>query len=102
MNVCFLRVLFSDCSKLCQIFNSTLNLFLSYSVSIPLSEEAVEGFLFEATMMKQFQHPNVMSMFGISVFEKKPCVLLPLLKWGNVEEYLKKNKEVDVFFLLIA
>ena len=45
--------------------------------------------------MKEFNHPNVMSLIGISVHEDKPCVILPLMSNGDLENYLRKHSEVN-------
>ena len=47
--------------------------------------------------MRQFNHPNILSICGISVHEDKPCVILPLMSNGDLEKYLRKHDEVKCF-----
>lgn len=60
-----------------------------------MSLEAVEEFLQEAVIMREFNHQNVMSLLGVSVSEEKPCVLLPLLSNGDLKKYLKNQSLVS-------
>ena len=47
--------------------------------------------------MKKFNHHNVLKMIGISVYEGKPCIILPLMSNGDLQKYLKSNKSVSIF-----
>ena len=67
-----------------------------------------DEFLREATRMKMFDHPNVLSLLGISVYEEVPCVILPFMSNGDLKTYMTNNKEVKksginnwVFFAIL-
>ena len=64
------------------------------------SNQVVQEFLQEAAMMKQFHHPNVMSVFGVSMDENKPCIILPLMENRDLKQYLTHNKLVSRFLFL--
>ena len=57
----------------------------------------VEDFLFEATTMKKFDHPNILPLIGISLCEEKPCAVVPLMHLGDLKSYLMKHKKVKKF-----
>lgn len=44
--------------------------------------------------MVSFDHPNVMSLIGVSVDGEIPLLILPFMVNGNVLEYVKNNKEL--------
>lgn len=46
--------------------------------------------------MKEFKHPNILSVFGISVHEAKPCIILPLMVNGDLKHYLVRNDKVSL------
>ena len=46
---------------------------------IEINNQVTETFLQEVIIMRQFNHPNVLSLIGVSVHDNKPCVLLPLM-----------------------
>ena len=56
---------------------------------LEMNNQVVEEFLQEAIIMKRFNHPNVISLFGVSVHNNKPCIILPLLINGDLKSYLK-------------
>ena len=60
-----------------------------------VNNQAVEDFLQEMIKMKQFNHPNVLSLIGVSVHNDKPCIILPLMTNGDLHRYLKKHFEVS-------
>ena len=61
-----------------------------------MNNQVIEDFLQEATIMRQFNHPNILSMFGVSVHNDKPCVIMPLMSNGDLKNYLKHNSSVSV------
>ena len=65
-----------------------------------IAPHETDEFLREATRMKMFDHPNVLSLLGISVYEAKPCVLLPLMSHGDLRTYMRNNQEVGKFRIL--
>ena len=66
---------------------------------IALNNELIEEFLQESMIMKQLNHPNVLSLFGVSVHDNKPCVILPLMTNGDLRSYLKSSNLVILFVL---
>ena len=58
----------------------------------------VESILREAVTMRMLDHPNVLSLLGVSLHGARPCVILPLMKNGNLKDYLENNKSVSVHF----
>ena len=51
----------------------------------------IVDFLQEMTVMKQFDHPNVLSLIGVSVLEDKPCALLPLMSNGDLRKFINDH-----------
>ncbi|XP_045143030.1 tyrosine-protein kinase Mer [Echinops telfairi] len=57
------------------------------------SQREIEEFLREAACMKDFDHPNVISLFGVCIEMSsqgipKPMVILPFMKYGDLHTYL--------------
>ena len=65
------------------------------AVQVQLDNQVIEDLLMEAIIMQKFNHPNVLNMFGISVYEEKPCIILPFMSNGNLKDYLAANKSVS-------
>ena len=42
--------------------------------------------------MKEFNHPNVLSLIGISIENSQPMIILPFMENGDLEAYLRNNK----------
>ena len=59
------------------------------------NNQTIEDFLHEASIMRQFDHPNVLSIYGVSLHNDKPCVLLPLMPNGDLQKYLKDHNSVS-------
>jgi len=55
----------------------------------------VELFLREALMMRDFRHPQVLSLIGIS-FDKdsSPMVILPFMSNGDLRHYIQDPEKV--------
>ena len=50
----------------------------------------VELFLREAVMMKDFSHPHVLSLIGISFDDdSSPMVILPFMSNGDLKQYIQ-------------
>ncbi len=60
----------------------------------------VEDFLREVLVMRQLSHPNVMKLLGVTVHEKKPCIILPLMM-TDLRTYLKQHKLVSFLNLVL-
>ncbi len=58
--------------------------------------EEVEKFLEEAVVMQDFDHPNVVSLLGISLFSDNFCILMPLMSNGNLHQYVKAKVNVII------
>ena len=43
--------------------------------------------------MFSFDHPNVMSLIGVSVHREVPLLIMPFMANGSVLEYVKHHKE---------
>ena len=43
--------------------------------------------------MVSFDHPNVMSLIGVSVHREIPILIMPFMANGSVLEYVKHHKE---------
>jgi proto-oncogene tyrosine-protein kinase Met len=54
---------------------------------------SMHEFLFEANRMKDFSHPNVLSLIGVSWDPiRKAMVLLPFMKNGDLRSYISNEK----------
>ena len=47
----------------------------------------------EIATMHSFDHPNVMSLIGVSVHREVPLLIMPFMANGSVLEYVKHHKE---------
>ena len=57
------------------------------------SEEEVHSFLVESIQMKEFSHPHVMSLLGVSLDSgPSPYLVLPFMAGGSLLVHLKKNR----------
>jgi len=67
------------------------------SLKLPSNQELTQeeriNFFQEASLMSQFEHPNVITLFGVLV-GKKPCMVLEFLERGNLWKYLTRVKRI--------
>ena len=70
--------------------------FIKIRLEITLDNKVVRDFLAEALIMRKFNHPHILSMYGVSVHDSRPCIILPLMKNGNLNNYLKSCNKVSV------
>ena len=75
-------------------------LYYFHLVQVQLDKQIIQEFLMEAVIMKKFNHPNVLKIFGVSVYEDKPCIILPLMSNGDLKKYLIANKSVSTKYIL--
>ena len=64
---------------------------------VELNNEVIENFLQEVIIMRQFHHPNVLSLIGISIHNNKPCAILPKMAKIDVNSFLKACGKVSIF-----
>ena len=67
---------------------------------VQLNNQLIENFLQELIIMRQFEHPNVLSLIGISIHNNKPCALLPLMVNKDVRTFLKAKPKVSNFIFI--
>ncbi|ESO08582.1 hypothetical protein HELRODRAFT_110137 [Helobdella robusta] len=52
---------------------------------------AAESFIREGLMMKKFDHPHVLSLYGVCLgYKKEPMVILPYMPNGDLKSYVKE------------
>lgn len=88
ITICYLTEFTSFCMIKCMI--------IFVSILGRRDPHSVEEFLREAVVMRQLDHPHVLSLVGVSVHEDKPCVLLPLMSNGDLKTYLTHHHEVSL------
>ncbi|KAK2177082.1 hypothetical protein NP493_619g02013 [Ridgeia piscesae] len=57
------------------------------------SVRSVSEFLEEATIMHNFDHPNVLSLLGVVIDEGKPYVIMPLMEHGDLRTFIGKPEQ---------
>lgn len=67
-------------------------------MELEMNNQVVEDFLQEAIIMGQFNHPNVLSLIGVSTNNDKPSVVMPLMRNGDLKKYLNANISVCIIF----
>ena len=68
--------------------------FYKVKKEMDMNNQVVEDFFEEAIVMKTFNHPNVLSLIGVSVYNNKPCVLMPLMNNGDLKTYIQNNNNL--------
>lgn len=53
------------------------------------------GFLMEATLMSNFNHPNVLDLIGVAYTDGRlPSVILPYMKNGDIRALVQSEDQV--------
>ena len=63
------------------------------------SKKELQEFLEEATIMKDFDHPNVLSLYGVVILQNKPHVLLPFMTYGDLRGFVSNTRNVRNYVL---
>ncbi len=53
----------------------------------------LSDFLSEVTVMRKFDHWNVIKLVGVTILDNKPCIILPLMV-TNLKQHLKYKRLV--------
>ena len=62
-------------------------------------QKAVQEFLEEATIMKDFEHENVLSLIGVVIKNNKPHVVLPFMQYGDLLNFVGNERNVLYMYL---
>ena len=59
-----------------------------------LSLSNAKEFIEECSIAKRFDHPNVLSLIGVSIIpeENKPLMIMPYMHLGDVRSFLKSKR----------
>jgi serine/threonine protein kinase len=55
----------------------------------------LQRFCREAVTWKHLQHPNVLTLLGVTVSEHRFAMVSEWMEDGNVNEFVEKNKHVN-------
>jgi len=59
----------------------------------------VRRFVDEALRMKEFDHPNVLSLIGVALdFDNLPLVVLPFMRHGDLLSYIRNEAHVSYVY----
>ena len=65
------------------------------------SVKDISSFLEEAVIMRDFNHPNVLSLLGVVIRDCRPHVVLPFMEHGDVKTYISNPDQVWTFVINI-
>lgn len=58
--------------------------------------QAITNFLMEAVLMKEFDHPNVLSLIGVVLNDQQlPMAVIPYMARGDMKKVLKDDTMVS-------
>jgi len=78
--------------------NNIYQICMSYFVEVIMSAALfatpdVNKLIKEITTMLSFDHPNVMTLIGVSLDRESPLLIMPFMSKGSVLDYVKHHKE---------
>lgn len=71
-------------------------------LAIELDQTKLEAFLEEAVIMKDFDHLNVLSLYGVVIRNNEPHVILPYMENGDLKNYVKNEDNVSIKFTFLC
>ena len=76
----------------------SLGFFYWFSAEIRDKPHLIQKFMDEAKTMTTFNHPNVMSLTGISKIDGKYSTITDLMENGELKKYLMKHRDDKVIW----
>ena len=58
----------------------------------------VEVFLEEATIMKDFEHSNILHLVGVAIENNRAFVILPYMSNGDLKTFIQNEENVSLPF----
>jgi serine/threonine protein kinase len=71
--------------------NEVLNVAIKSSKLKALTKDQVSDIMYEARIMRMFEHPNVIKIHGVSALKEPIMLVLELASDGALDSYLRKN-----------
>lgn len=59
------------------------------------TSQVKKEFFREATLMKTFDHPNIVKLLGVCVDQEPLCMIFEFMELGDLNNYLRKNSPND-------
>ena len=74
-----------------------LTLVFFLTIDSDLDQKMVENFVQEGIIMKNFNHPHVLSLLGLCLgYRKEPMVILPFMANGDLRTFVKDKSRVSI------
>ena len=77
-----------------------IHIILCYIEQLYISTLEGQKFIDEALRMREFDHPNILRLIGVSIDRKEkdmPLVVLPFMKHGDLLTYIRDGGNVINF-----